>query len=167
MPRRKAYIINEELGHGLFNRITERIAPDTPYVLPIEYLVQTEHILIDAVLQDIEYFAVQAELFFETRNTTKLMQEIKEQSPRIQQWTLIFATQYKEFALDLNRRLKYLYNMDPRLLYYIINQIEERFQRLYYYDFSVISRLLSMILGKKYVLNTIPSTLSTIYTKWK
>jgi len=165
MPRRKTYPPIYETGNGLLKTFTERVMPVSPDILPIETIVEYERISIDRLLDDMELFAEHTEDFFETKNTAKLMQDIKQDSPHMQHLLLQYANRYRNYAHSLNNELKRLYHINYRLLFYTIQECAKRLKPPY--DFSVVSRFISMLLGRYYILNKVPSTLPTNYTAWR
>ncbi len=150
--------MHRETGQGLFKH---RIQQE-----PTDAIVERYTARIHELIMCIEEFSNESEEYFSTSNIDHLMQEIKERKPEIQYWLLVYSNRMKESAVYINHMLRVFYKTDPSLLYRVIQAIEQRVKPPFFLEFSIVSRLLSMLLGKKYILNTIPSTLSTKYTSW-
>jgi hypothetical protein len=159
MPRRK------ETGNGLIKTFTERVMPVSPAAVPIEELIEQTRPFIDSMIEDMDLLAAITHDMFQGRTGTQLMDDIHNKVPEIQHLLIEYIREYRAFASSINLTLARLYNTDHRLLYHTINECEREIREPY--EFSVISRLLSMLLGKKYILNKIPSTLPAIYTNWR
>ncbi len=165
MPRRKSYVLQEETGEGLIKTFTERVMPVAPTTLPIERLIQHDRLLIETFIEDISLLGDITFEVFQGRTGTQLMDDIRNKAPEIQPLLLGYIHEHRAFANSLNVGLGKLYHHDHRLLYHTINECVRSLKRPY--DFSVMSRLLSMILGKHYILNRLPTTLPQNYTQWR
>jgi len=161
-----------EKGKGIKNltkTFTERVMPtlasNDEELSPIDTWVEHERDTIDSLIHELVLFAEDTSAHFETTNTTLLIENIRNRNPHLQALLLNYSHRYKSHASYINQGLTRLYRVNDRLLFWFIEYAKRTITGPY--NFVVLSKLLSMLLGKTYVLNKIPHTLNINLTQWR